>query len=81
MTEGLREALEQLIHIPAALEGEFGISRSQARMEIDLGRVKLNGRTLAPGEHDIPLSACLSRDGVAHLERRVDKPFLNLHSR
>jgi tyrosyl-tRNA synthetase len=43
------------VHLPAVLEREFGISRSEARRLIDQGAVTLGGVQLATGEHDVPL--------------------------
>ena len=63
---------DPVIHIPAVMQGEFGIPRSRARMEIDLGRVLVNGRVLNPGEHDLLMSDCLAEDGNMHLSRRKD---------
>jgi tyrosyl-tRNA synthetase len=42
-----------LVHLPAIMAEEFGISRSQARRLIDAGGVTLGGEALALGEHDV----------------------------
>jgi tyrosyl-tRNA synthetase len=42
-----------MVHIPALISAEFGISRSEARRLIDQGGVMLGERPLAPGEHDV----------------------------
>jgi tyrosyl-tRNA synthetase len=42
------------VHLPAVMQDEFGISRSEARRLIDQGGVTLGGEPLAPGEHDVP---------------------------
>jgi tyrosyl-tRNA synthetase len=44
-----------LVHLPAVMAEEFGISRSQARRLIDEGGVTLGETQLAAGEHDLPL--------------------------
>jgi tyrosyl-tRNA synthetase len=44
-----------LVHVPAVIAQEFGISRSEARRLIDQGGVSLGEATLTPGEHDVPL--------------------------
>jgi tyrosyl-tRNA synthetase len=43
-----------LVHLPALMAEQFGISRSQARRLIDEGGVRLGEDQLATGEHDIP---------------------------
>jgi tyrosyl-tRNA synthetase len=43
-----------LVHLPAVMAEEFGISRSQARRLIDEGGVSLGDTQLAAGEHDVP---------------------------
>jgi tyrosyl-tRNA synthetase len=56
--ENIQEATFQgdngLVHLPAVMAAEFGISRSQARRLIDEGGVTLGETQLAPGEHDVP---------------------------
>jgi tyrosyl-tRNA synthetase len=42
-----------LVHLPAVMAEEFGISRSQARRLIDEGGVSLGDTQLAAGEHDV----------------------------
>jgi tyrosyl-tRNA synthetase len=46
---------EGLVHLPAVMAQEFGISRSEARRLIDQGGVTLGERALATGEHDVPV--------------------------
>jgi len=43
------------VHLPAVMEREFGISRSEARRLIDQGAVTLGQEPLGAGEHDVPL--------------------------
>jgi tyrosyl-tRNA synthetase len=42
-----------LVHLPAVMAEEFGISRSQARRLIDEGGVSLGDTQLTAGEHDV----------------------------
>jgi tyrosyl-tRNA synthetase len=42
-----------MVHIPAVIATEFGISRSEARRLIDQGGVTLGDRPLSAGEHDV----------------------------
>jgi tyrosyl-tRNA synthetase len=42
-----------LVHLPAVMAQEFGISRSHARRLIDEGGVSLGEAQLSPGEHDV----------------------------
>jgi tyrosyl-tRNA synthetase len=44
-----------VVHLPALIAEEFGVSRSEARRLIDQGGVSLGDATLAAGEHDVPL--------------------------
>jgi tyrosyl-tRNA synthetase len=44
-----------VVHLPAVMAEEFGISRSQARRLIDEGGVTLGETQLTAGEHDLPL--------------------------
>ncbi len=44
-----------VVHLPAVMEREFGITRSEARRLIDQGAVALGEAQLAAGEHDVPL--------------------------
>jgi tyrosyl-tRNA synthetase len=44
-----------LVHLPALMEREFGMSRSEARRLIDQGGVTLGQAPLGPGEHDVPV--------------------------
>jgi tyrosyl-tRNA synthetase len=43
-----------VVHLPALIEREFGLSRSEARRLIDQGAVALGEQPLGAGEHDIP---------------------------
>ncbi len=43
-----------VVHLPAVMAEQFGISRSQARRLIDEGGVTLGEAQLAAGEHDVP---------------------------
>jgi tyrosyl-tRNA synthetase len=56
--ENINEATFQsengVVHLPAVMAAEFGISRSQARRLIDEGGVTLGETQLVAGEHDIP---------------------------
>jgi tyrosyl-tRNA synthetase len=58
--EAIEDALvageDGVVHVPALIQREFQISRSEARRLIDQGGVALGDRTLAPGEHDVPIS-------------------------
>jgi tyrosyl-tRNA synthetase len=55
--EAIEEASFQsdggLVHLPAVMAEQFGVSRSQARRLIDEGGVTLGEEKLAAGEHDI----------------------------
>jgi len=51
--EALVASDDGVIHLPAVLEREFGMSRSQARRLIDQGAVTLGEQTLGAGEHDV----------------------------
>jgi tyrosyl-tRNA synthetase len=44
-----------VVHLPAVMEREFGITRSEARRLIDQGAVALGEEQLAAGEHDVAL--------------------------
>jgi tyrosyl-tRNA synthetase len=43
-----------LVHLPALIAEQFGISRSEARRLIDQGGVTLGESQLTAGEHDVP---------------------------
>jgi tyrosyl-tRNA synthetase len=43
-----------VVHLPALIAQEFGVSRSEARRLIDQGGVSLGDRPLGAGEHDLP---------------------------
>src|SRR5205823_76577 len=47
------DGVDGVVHLPAVIEREFGMSRSQARRLIDEGGVALGGETLTRGEHDV----------------------------
>jgi tyrosyl-tRNA synthetase len=57
LPEEIEEAVvtpeEGLIHVPAVIATEFGISRSEARRLVDQGGVWLGDEQIAPGEHDV----------------------------
>ncbi len=55
VAEARIEADAGQLHLPALMEREFGISRSQARRLIDQGGVTLGERALDAGEHDVPV--------------------------
>jgi tyrosyl-tRNA synthetase len=44
-----------MVHVPAVMASEFGMSRSEARRLIDQGGVTLGDVVLAAGEHDVPV--------------------------
>lgn len=44
---------DQIVHVPAVLSEMLDIPRSEARRLIDQGKVRADGRTLNPGEHDL----------------------------
>src|SRR6476659_2128511 len=48
------DAGDASVHLPALIEREFGLSRSEARRLIDQGAVALGDTPLAAGEHDVP---------------------------
>jgi tyrosyl-tRNA synthetase len=54
--EAVVAAPEGIVHVPAVIEGEFGMSRSEARRMIDQGAVSLDDQALAQGEYDLPAS-------------------------
>ena len=49
------QARDGSVHLPAVIEAEFGLSRSEARRLIDQGAVSLGSQPLSPGEHDVAL--------------------------
>ncbi|HEX3510762.1 MAG TPA: tyrosine--tRNA ligase [Solirubrobacteraceae bacterium] len=70
--EALLEAGEESVHVPALIEREFGMSRSQARRLIDQGAVSVGDTALAAGEHDVPverLDGALLRVGKRRFRR------------
>jgi len=42
------------LHVPALLQGVFGVSRGEARRLLSQGGVRLDGEPLGPGELDLP---------------------------
>ena len=48
-------AKDGIVHLPAVIASEFGLSRSQARSLIDEGGVSLDEETVTRGEYDVPL--------------------------
>jgi tyrosyl-tRNA synthetase len=48
------DSVDGMVHLPALLEREFAISRSEARRLIDQGAVTLGEHPLGAGEHDVP---------------------------
>jgi len=54
------ECLEGVLHLPALIAREFGMSRSEARRMIDQGGVLLGETQLQAGQHDVP---CEQADG------------------
>jgi tyrosyl-tRNA synthetase len=56
IAEAAFSADDGMVHIPAVIAAEFGISRSEARRLIDQGGVVLGGAPLAAGEHDVPVA-------------------------
>jgi tyrosyl-tRNA synthetase len=58
--EARGECAGGMLHLPALISSEFGLSRSEARRLIDQGGVTLDEQTLAPGEHDV---ACERAEG------------------
>ena len=55
IAEARIERDEGMLHLPALMEREFGISRSEARRLIDQGGVALGQDPLQAGEHDVPV--------------------------
>ena len=43
-----------VVHLPALMAEQFGLSSSEARRLIDQGGVTLGESSLAPGEYDVP---------------------------
>jgi tyrosyl-tRNA synthetase len=58
--EAAFDCVEGMLHLPALIASELGMSRSEARRVIDQGGVTLEETPLAPGEHDVP---CARADG------------------
>jgi tyrosyl-tRNA synthetase len=61
VAEARFQCREGVVHLPALIAREFGISRSEARRTIDQGGVMLGDAPLAAGEHDVP---CERADGL-----------------
>jgi len=59
---------EDPVHVPALLEGAFGISRSEARRLLSQGGVKVDGEVLSDADLDVPLDRLDGR--VVQLGRR-----------
>jgi tyrosyl-tRNA synthetase len=62
------DAVDGMVHLPAALASVFGLSRSEARRLIAQGGVKLAGATL--GDEDLDLAAARVDGAVVQLGRR-----------
>jgi tyrosyl-tRNA synthetase len=54
LTEAQVRGEDGVVHLPAVIAAEFGLSRSEARRLIDSGGVTLGDRQLEEGEHDVP---------------------------
>jgi tyrosyl-tRNA synthetase len=52
--EATFDSANGVVHLPALIAEQFGISRSEARRLIDQGGVTLGEQVLAAGEHDVP---------------------------
>jgi tyrosyl-tRNA synthetase len=59
---------EDPVHLPALLEGAFGISRSEARRLLSQGGVKVDGEVLSGADLDVPAARLDGR--VVQLGRR-----------
>src|SRR2546423_76392 len=59
---------EDPVHVPALLEGAFGISRSEARRLLSQGGVKVDGEVLSDADLDVPLAGLDGR--VVQLGKR-----------
>jgi tyrosyl-tRNA synthetase len=69
------ECVEGVLHLPALIARELGLSRSEARRMIDQGAVTLGDAQLQAGQHDVP---CTQADGqVLKVGRRR---FRRLHA-
>jgi tyrosyl-tRNA synthetase len=51
----VRVGEDGMVHLPEAMAGAFGMSRSEARRLIDQGGVSLDDAALESGEHDVPV--------------------------
>jgi tyrosyl-tRNA synthetase len=56
VAEAVFSSANGMVHIPAVMADEFGVSRSEARRLIDQGGVTLGEVGLAAGEHDVPVA-------------------------
>ncbi|HEX5223579.1 MAG TPA: tyrosine--tRNA ligase [Solirubrobacteraceae bacterium] len=74
--EAVVAAVDGAVHLPALIESEFGMSRSDARRMIDQGAVSLDDHTLGRGDYDVPvgrLDGKVLRAGKRRFRRlRVD---------
>jgi tyrosyl-tRNA synthetase len=52
--EATVEVADGVVHLPAVIAAQFGVSRSQARSLIDEGGVALDDAPVASGEYDLP---------------------------
>lgn len=48
-----RVSNDGMVHLPGVLSDCFGMSRSQARRDIDQGGVRIDGEPLSPGTYDV----------------------------
>ena len=71
------------VHLPSVLSDEFGISRSQARMEIATGHVEIDGQVVhAKHKFDMPVAAIDGKEIVVvgptrHFRMVFDSDRLN----
>lgn len=49
------------VHLPALISDEFGVSRSVARMEIELGKIEIDGEEYAGDKLDLPYSEIVGK--------------------
>jgi tyrosyl-tRNA synthetase len=52
--EATFEAVNGTVHLPAVLEGQFGVSRSEGRRLLAQGGVRLDGEALGADDQDLP---------------------------
>jgi tyrosyl-tRNA synthetase len=67
-------AVEEVVHLPALIADNFGISRSEARRLLAQGGVKLDGEPLDGDQLDVP--AELLNGKVLQLGKRRYKRFV-----